>query len=132
MTTSNITHERDAQLVDLARSGDVAPLIEHLCRLIEYRAHVLARGSGLDREDVLQEGIVMMLVEMKRALLASNPIGYLRRACTHRMSTFCLEYRCPIRVPASTQRDGKRVPVVLSLDAPLSWGSNQTLSDVLS
>lgn len=113
-------------------------LIEYVYTLLPARARRLARmfretcGAVLDSEDITQAGIECAMRRLDKALLAVNPAGYLLHVAQFGMLHYCQEQRAPIRVPHVSQWRGRRVPVVLSLDAPLVEGEEMTLLDQLA
>jgi len=137
----------ETELVIQARAGETIGLVEYIyCERIRAMAGRLVRqfkdsyGVRLDIEDVMQVGIEHVLRGLERALAPDVriPIGWLLRIARLRMMDYCEEQRCPIRVPARSQRlskeqgRGRRVPTVASLDAPLVRGEDATLLDVLA
>ena len=146
MTTNDysIVSAREAQLTAVARAGDASALIEYLyVELLPVRARKLARlfreqyGTRLEAEDITQAGAEWVLRSLDKALTALNPVAWLLRVAATQMLRYCKENCSVIRVPVSMQYAGKgheaqRVPVVASLDAPLRWGEDLTLLDLLA
>jgi hypothetical protein len=137
----------ETELVIVARAGETAGLVEYIyCEQLRTRAARLVQtfrdtcGVHLDVDDVQQTGIEYVLRALKRAevLGRANPIGSLLRGAWLAMQDYCSEQRCSIRVPARSQRkyvergQGRRVPTVASLDAPLVVGEDVTLLDLLA
>jgi DNA-directed RNA polymerase specialized sigma24 family protein len=130
--------EHATQLVDQARAGEIDGLIEYLYVRVRARAaHLVsgyraAYGSRLDVDDVAQEGIERVLRILGAALgSADEPISWLLGAARLRMMNYCMENRGSIRVPRTSQRQGAKVPAVVSLDAPLPGTDDLTLLDVI-
>lgn len=129
-----------AQLIAAARQGETSGLIEHLyIDFLPARAHKLAHmfrdcsSSAPDVEDIIQVGALALVGCLETALSkGSNPVGYLMQTAQVRMLDFCKEQGSPIRVPAGSQRSGKRGPMVLSLDAALRGCEDLTLLDVIA
>ena len=140
LTPYSTTSVDETELVVAARAGETIGLVEYIyCERLRAVAGRLVRqfresyGARLDVDDVQQVGIEYVLRALARALEPSvqKPIGWLLHMARLRMLDYCEEQRCPIRVPASSQRCGKRVPLVASLDAPLVAGEDMTLLDLL-
>lgn len=137
MLTQSIISEQ--ALLEVARQGDVSPLITYIyTEKLRPRAVKLAHnfqltyGAHLDAEDIMGAGVECVLRGMQKALdQARNPIGWLLWGAQLAMLHFCQETRSPIRVPASMQHVGRKVPAVFSLDAPLSEDGS-TLLDLVS
>lgn len=120
-----------------ACQGVQSDLIEYVYSRLPERARKLARmfretcGAALDSEDIVQAGIEYALCRLDKALQAVSPAGYLLHAAQFAMLNYCKEQQSSIRVPARSQWNGKRVPQVLSLDAPLIAGEDMTLLDLI-
>jgi DNA-directed RNA polymerase specialized sigma24 family protein len=135
--TASITHEN--QLIEQARGGDITGLIAYLyTRFYRYAKRLSLSyqhgydGLRLDAEDITQEGIERALRSLRSALAGDHPIAQLLYTGKYRMLDFCQEHRASIRVPARSQRQGKRIPCIASLDAPLPNTEGLTLLDVLA
>lgn len=138
-TSQSTVFAPEVQLIEAARAGDSAALVEFLYDRLMGRAVRLvggfreAYGARLDAEDVAMEGAVEVLRLMSKALAeATSPVGWLLHAAQLRMLHFCQEQRSLIRVPAASQYQwGAKAPFVVSLDAPLRGREDLTLADVL-
>jgi hypothetical protein len=128
--------ELEAQLVSAARAGKADDLIEYLYCKLMFRANRLIGmerpGSlHLEAEDLVQEAIEQVLANLGKGLERRNPVGWLLVAGWHRMTRYCMEFRSPIRVPKSSQFEGKRGPQVFSLDMALGGSEDLTLLDLI-
>lgn len=134
----SITRSNEWKLVDQARAGETADLVEYIYQLLPARAVRLvmgfqaACGAHLETGDVVQEGIVRVLRSLDAALATDHPIARLLTAAQFAMQDYCKENCAAIRVPARMQRHGARVPSVASLDAPLPGCDDLTLLDLLA
>jgi hypothetical protein len=88
------------------------------CRLVAYYQSV--KGVQFDPMDLVMEAAVRLLERRQTILSSPRPAGAMRVASVNAMRTFCMEQASIIRVPQTSQRDGKRAPRVVSLDAVLS------------
>ncbi len=134
------TLARETELIAAARLGETSGLVEYLyTEFLPVPARKLARmfrescGAVLDVDDLIQAGAEQLLRRLDAALtVARCPIGFLKHAAQFAMLDYCQDTRSSIRVPARSQRNGKRGPEVLSLDAPLVDGEDLTLLDLLA
>lgn len=125
----------ERRLADMARQGneDAKQALIASCLGYVYgvACHFAASHPGnIDPMDLAQAGNEEMVRQFSSALNSRYVCAYLKVAAKHAISDAWIEDRL-IRVPASSYSRGRRAPLTVSLLAPLSPRSDQTLLDVL-
>jgi DNA-directed RNA polymerase specialized sigma24 family protein len=106
---------------------EALPTIERLAHRYAYTYDL----HTLEADDLAQVGCLEALEAMHKGRKGDNMVAYLVGVARFAMLRYCGQHRSLITTPRKAQ--GYYEPLaVLSLDAPLSDASDQTLLDVLA
>lgn len=138
------SREDEAEFVQRMKAGDLGardrfveclqPFVCGLAR--KYAAAYSWASAFMDYENILSElnyRLVVLLVERDAATF-ENPSGYVRTALARSIASYCFRYASPVTLPQASdigRTPGATVVSVVSLDAPLSGDTGDTLADVI-